>query len=309
MTHLPSVSNADIWSEWLLTARYQGGQTRHSEVSDWFEGSVDCILDHAKLFAHVALLDLACGDGLLAFRAIARIGPSLQATLVDNSAPILRYAEAEAARRNIQGQCSYLLASAEKLDSVANATMDVVAARSVLAYVSDKRAVLNECYRVLKPGGRLSLGEPILRNEALVASALRRTASAGTAAAADPAMGLLHRWKSAQFPDMKEQIAANPMTNYSERDLLAYVQDAGFADIHLELHIDTLSATPISWEIFLDSSPHPLVPSTRQILDERFTAAEQQLFVRIARPLIEKNVSLTTNCIAYVVATKGISDD
>ena len=39
--------------------------------------------------------------------------------------------------------------------------VDVVTTRSVLIYVKDKAASLREFYRVLKPGGRLSVFEPI----------------------------------------------------------------------------------------------------------------------------------------------------
>ena len=44
---------------------------------------------------------------------------------------------------------------------MADGSVDVVTTRSVLIYVKDKAAALREFYRVLKPGGRVSLFEPI----------------------------------------------------------------------------------------------------------------------------------------------------
>ncbi len=44
-----------------------------------------------------------------------------------------------------------------------------------------------------------------------------------------------------QFLDTEESCAKSPITNYSERDLVNMVRGAGFAEIHLQLHID---ATP-----------------------------------------------------------------
>ena len=41
--------------------------------------------------------------------------------------------------------------------------MDIVTTRSVLIYVEDKRRAFEEFFRVLKPGGRISLFEPINR--------------------------------------------------------------------------------------------------------------------------------------------------
>ena len=40
-------------------------------------------------------------------------------------------------------------------------SFDVAVARSVLIYISDKRATVAEISRVLRPGGRVSIFEPI----------------------------------------------------------------------------------------------------------------------------------------------------
>ena len=58
------------------------------------------------------------------------------------------------------GTASYHQASAEDLGDVeANA----VTTRSVLIYVADKQQAFDEFFRVLHPGGRLSIFEPINR--------------------------------------------------------------------------------------------------------------------------------------------------
>src|SRR6266496_2809345 len=44
---------------------------------------------------------------------------------------------------------------------LASQSVDIVMTRSVLIYLSDKRAGVRELYRVLKPRGRASIFEPI----------------------------------------------------------------------------------------------------------------------------------------------------
>jgi hypothetical protein len=117
-------------------------------------------------------------------------------------------------------------------------------------------------------------------------------------------MPLLHRWKAAQFPDTREKMSKSPITNYSERDLLRLVEDSGFADIHLELHIDVRPSRITSWEVFLDCSPHPWAPPPRVILAEQFSAEERQIFERVLRPSVEAGRSLTTDRIVFLTARK-----
>jgi arsenite methyltransferase len=72
----------------------------------------------------------------------------------------------------------------------------------------------------------------------------------------------------------------------------------------LQLHIDVAPSLITSWEIFLDSSPHPWAPSLRSVLADRFTAQEREFFEKMVRPTVESGKNLTTDRIAYMNATK-----
>jgi len=264
------------------------------------------VLEGAQLSAGMTLADVGAGEGLVAFRAIDRIGPSLRVVLTDLSAPMLRYAESVALKRNVRAQCTFLQCPADNLAGIGDASVDVVATRAVLAYVADKAAALREFFRILKPGGRLSIAEPILQDEAFYARALRRRIE-DPSQPPDRFLTLLHRWKSAQFPDTEEACAKSPIANYSERDLLNMVREATFAEIHLQLHIDVMPSIVSSWEVFLGSAPHPWAPSLKQILGERFTYAERQFFEQMVRPTVESGRNVTTERAMYLQAQRPFS--
>jgi len=293
-----------VWSEWLLHRRHADDAQYGDIVRTAVQGYADRVLDGAQLVPGMTLVDVGAGEGLVAFRAIDRVGAALRVVLTDISPPMLRYAESVAVQRNVRSQCTFVECTAERLSGVAEASADVVTTRAVLAYVADKSAALREFHRVLKPGGRISLAEPILQDDAFYARALRKRVEDKGSAPADRFLTLLHRWKAAQFPDTEERCANSPIANYSERDLLNIVRGAGFGEIHLQLHIDVMPSLITSWEVFLGTTPHPLAPSLNQILAERFTPEERQYFEQMLRPTVEAGKSITTDRVAYLQAKK-----
>jgi hypothetical protein len=99
----------------------------------------------------------------------------------------------------------------------------------------------------------------------------------------------------------------NPIANYSERDLLNMVRGAGFAEIHLQLHIDVMPSPITSWDVFLGSSPHPWAPTLKQILAEQFTSEERQFFEQMVRPTVESGKNVTTDRGMYLQAQRPFS--
>jgi len=298
---------SDVWSEWLLHHRQGGDAAYASVVQGIVEGFADRVIDGAQLAAGMTLVDVGAGEGVVAFRAIERMGPSLLVILTDISAPMLRYAEVVAAKRNVRSQCSFLECGADKLDGIADASVDVVVTRASLAYVADKKAATREFFRILRPGGRLSICEPILQDEAFYVRALRSRIESKSHPS-DRFMTLLHRWKASQFPDTAEACAQNPLTNYSERDVLNMVREAGFSQIHLQLHIDVVPSLITSWDAFIGSSPHPWAPSLKQIFAEKFTPDEREFLERTIRPTVESGKSFSNdNRVVYLQAQKPVS--
>jgi len=294
----------DPWSEWLLKARHAGDEPFRRTLQRLVGTTIDKVLDALELASGMRLLDVGTGEGVLAFRAIERVGPSLHVILTDISAPMLNHAREAAAALSVQDQCVFLLCGANDLSAVPSASVQAVATRASLAYVADKPAALREFHRVLEPAGRISLAEPILQDDAFEARALKELVDRSPAADPDSELVLLQRCRSAQFPDTEESIRATPMTAFSERDLVRFAFNAGFVDIHMEFHIDMSPLIYPSWDVFLGTSPHPLAPPLASILAERFSETERQRFEAVMRPRIESSQSLSTSRVAYLTARK-----
>lgn len=297
---------SDVWSDWLLHIRHADDAAQERALQTRLARYADRVLDGAMLSAGMTLADIGAGDGLIGLRAIERIGPSLRVLMTDISAPLLRHTEALAAQRGVMDQCAFIQCSAESLDGLKEAEVEAVTTRAVLAYVPDKAAALREFHRILKPGGRLSIAEPIMRDDAIEACSLRKMVEGMPDRAGDNFFHLLHRWKSAQFPDTEEKMAVNPIANYGERDLVRFALEAGFTDIHMELHVDVRPAPVDSWDVLLRTSPHPLAPRLGDILAEQFTEQERFFFEQVYRPQVESGRLLAAERTAYLTALKPL---
>ena len=294
------------WDRWLARDR-QGGDSDHGRaIRTQVAGYVDRVMAMARLEPGMTLLDAGTGDGVLALRAIEQVGPELDVILVDQSQDLLDRARAEAEARGVQGQCRMACLPLEDLGAIASASVDVIATRSALAYVADKRAVFRAFLRILKPGGRIALGEPVFQDEGFDASLLARRFESEAARTQDRAGYLIQRWKSAQWPDSMEKIAASPLTNYSERDLLRMALGAGFVDARLELEILTGPTRIPSWEVLLETSPHPWARTLRTLLDEDFSVDEAHELETLMRARLASGQMIEFDRMAYLSARKPI---
>jgi len=305
-------SHSDQWSDWLLWRRHGGDPGHEPVVRTMVDRIRDRVLDGAGLLPGLppcmVLVDVGAGDGLIPFGAFDRVGHSLQAVLVDISGPLLARAEERAVERGVRDRCTFLETSAELLTGVADASADVVTCRAVIAYVSDKEAAIRSFHRILKPNGRVSLAEPINRDEAVNVAAFANFLLTPAAERVSPAARLLHRCRQAQLPSTLEEIQNDPLTNFTERDLVMLFQKAGFDEIHLELHIDVFRQAPVPWNTYIDIAPRPGAPTLREVFASRLSAAEQRLLEESLRPLVESGRHKTRETTVYLTASKAEQD-
>jgi ubiquinone/menaquinone biosynthesis C-methylase UbiE len=290
--------DTDPWMRWLLRDRYGDDVQAQAAVQARVAGYADRLLSFFDVHENMTLVDLGTGGGLVAFRAIERFGAGLRVILTDISTPLLERAARVAYEIGLAPQCRFAAAAADDLAPLVEGLADMVTARSVLAYVEDRPRAFAEIYRVLKPGGRFSIAEPVFRDEALAVMAMQQVLDQRGDSKGEPLLPLLHRWKAAQFPD------AVP-ANYTERDLLHFAQSAGFVDLHMECHINVTVAPPVSWARFINTAPHPLAPPLRVIMQERFSAGERAVFEELVRPGVEAGGAFATERMVFLTGVKA----
>lgn len=154
-------ADTDKWAAWLLDRRDGGDPEQRALALDYLRPIRDRILEQASIRPGDVVLDVGAGDGLIAFGAAERVGPGGTVIFSDVSDDLLSHSRGLAQELGYGDRMMFVRAAAEDLEDIDDASVDVVTTRSVLIYVHDKAAALQAFYRVLRPGGRLSIFEPI----------------------------------------------------------------------------------------------------------------------------------------------------
>ena len=291
-------TDPDRWHRWLLDVRFGGDAgAREQALTERLYPIRDKVLDNAGLGPGDKLLDVGVGDGLIAFGALERLGPSGSVVFSDISSDLLEHCRQAAAAEGALNRCSFVLAPADDLSGLPAASVDVVTTRSVLIYVKDKAAALQEFYRVLKPAGRISLAEPI--NVLMAVDDPARFSGYDVR----PVMSLAARVQS--LYDAIQPPGEDPMIDFDERDLVRFAEQAGFPEIELELRITVKGALPpMPWDRFLRTAGNPLVPPIGEALKRTLDAAEISDFTAHLKPLVESGTGQERMAFAYVTARK-----
>lgn len=290
----------DPWATWLL-------ERRHGEDLDQLKSTLkelqpvrDRVLENAAIVPGHTVLDVGAGDGLIGFGALERVGEDGRVFFSDISDALLEECRRLAEELGVLDRCEFVPASADDLRALADGGVDAVTTRSALIYVADKGRAFREFHRVLRPGGRLSIFEPINSF-----SFQRRKDSDFFDYDVTPVQGLAD--KVMAFYLERHPPDGSPMLDFDERDLLAQVEQAGFREIHLTYEVE-IAKRPLhertSWDAFRKSSGNPFDPTLQEAMDAVLAPEEARAFEQHLRPLVERGEGGSSFARTYLWAEK-----
>jgi len=293
------MAEPDRWSRWLSTGRDAGDERQRSVALEYLVAVRDRILDQAEPLENATVLDVGSGEGLVGLEALERVGPRGSVIFSDISDALLEQTRRAVSARGLLDRARFVRTRAEDLAAIADESVDVITTRSVLIYVTDKAQAFAAAHRVMRPGGRVSLFEPI--NRLMFPEPPDRFWGYDVGAVADLADKV-----KASFDEL-EHPASAAMTDFDDRDLVRLAETAGFAPVHLECHIDIEPGSimrAISLDALLDGSPNPLAPTVRESIGTALTAPEQERFLAHLERAIAEDASVRRSAVAYLIAGK-----
>jgi SAM-dependent methyltransferase len=219
----------------------------------------------------------------------------------DVSQDLLDHSRSLAVENGVLGRCQFLRAPATDLSALDDASVDVVTTRSVLIYVSDKRRAFEEFFRVLKPGGRLSIFEPV--------TSFREPEPPELFLGCDvtPVQHLAERIKAVY--ERAQPRDSHPVFDFDERDLFRFAEEAGFGEVHLDYEARVAWGNPPgwgdkAWDILARAAPNPQVPSLVEAAEAALAPEDAERFLAHLKPLVEGGRRKRREARAYLWAIK-----
>jgi arsenite methyltransferase len=175
----------------------------------------------AELHEGEVVLDLGSGGGIDVLLSARRVGPSGKAYGLDMTDEMLALARENQRKAGVQN-VEFLKGEIEAIPLPDN-SVDVIISNCVINLSTDKRQVLAEAFRVLKPGGRFAVSDVVVRGE--VPSEVRQSMElwVGCIAGALGELEYVQRLQEAGF----ENIGIEPTRVYQLEDAKAFLAGSG----------------------------------------------------------------------------------
>src|SRR5438270_4967007 len=175
----------------------------------------------AELHEGEVVLDLGSGGGIDVLLSAKRVGLTGKAYGLDMSDEMLALAR-ENQRKAGVANVEFLKGEIESIP-LPDASVDVIISNCVINLSADKRRVLGEAFRVLKPGGRFAVSDVVVRGE--IPAAVRRSMELWVGCIAGALEEREYRDKLAKAGF--EAIGVEPTRVYRVEDAREFLADKG----------------------------------------------------------------------------------
>ena len=217
------------------------------------------LVDYVTVRSGQTVLDLCTGTGLVAIPIAKTVGERGSVIGVDMSAGMLVQAKKKIETEDIKN-IELIKANVESI-SFDNEQFDVIFCSSALVYISDIPALLNKCYRWLKPGGCLAF-----------------TSSEKGAYLSEIRVRVCKDLFDINLPHIIRPL-------WTPEKCTQLLQDAGFQNIKIEKHLfrrekigDNYASTQIENEFYPRGNPLVNLSSAqKELLQAEFTKAVDRL--------------------------------
>jgi arsenite methyltransferase len=175
----------------------------------------------AELHDGEIVLDLGSGGGIDVLLSARRVGPTGKAYGLDMTDEMLALARENQRTAGLEN-VAFLKGDIERIP-LPDASVDVIISNCVINLAADKRKVLAEAFRVLKPGGRFAVSDVVVRGE--LPPPVRRSMElwVGCVAGALTEVEFTALLRTNGF----EEIGIEPTRIYQFEDARAFLEGAG----------------------------------------------------------------------------------
>lgn len=281
------------WTQWLKKNRF-AGQTPEmiEQTTRWLEAVRDVLLVYAEIKPHETVIDIGCGTGLLAFKALELQECKGTVIFSDMFQDCLDDCKKVLDASGITQGYELLKCPVEHI-ALPMSTVHKALMRSVLVHVVNKQPAINEIYRILKPGGKFCAFEPVIRTNTRYWQIL------------DPSY--IDRYED--FKRVENEIMDNPLDslcNFDEKTLQTNLEIAGFSipEVKLQEVNSSYTVMPNMVREWFTNPPSPTQPSTMDRFLKYFEyPTVENYMAQVEAYLIGKTISVKTNA-AFINATK-----
>ena len=302
------------WTEWLKNSRFSYmSEDQKQQTLLWLSQVRDKVLDRANLKQGDILIDIGTGNGLLAFGAYERLkdtgmssalqtGKAGSSGLHSRSAGKVIASDAFkdcveecykiAKTCGIENEMDFIQTDASDTKLPEN-SVDVVVMRSVMVHILDKSKAINEFFRILNQGGRISIFEPIIRKNTKYYELMTPENY--------PNYQALKEAEDKMVSDEND-----PLMNFDEDSLKKDFEEAGFKNIDIEIAMQS-STYQVSQEMidpWLNTPPSPGRPTVKEKYLQFLSENEVNEFIEKLKLDLDGTTITINSPTAYICAEK-----